>query len=95
MQAMQISPKQFQQLLNLTGNNQLMNMTIGDFFKNGIVQKGQVTQISPQQIQQIINTLPSQSVQNQNIQIEQPVSQEDKVPYTLQSALKNRHLCKN
>ena len=39
MQAMQINPQQLQQLLNLTGNNQLMNMTIGDLFKNGVVQQ--------------------------------------------------------
>lgn len=83
MQAMQIGPEQLRQLLNMTGNNQLMNMTIGDLFKNGIVHQGQVTQISPRQFQQIINTLPSQTPQDPNIQTDQPVSQEDKVPYTL------------
>ena len=39
MQAMRISPQQLQQLLGLTGNNQLMNMTIGDLFKKGVVQQ--------------------------------------------------------
>lgn len=76
MQAMKINPEQLQQLLKLTGNNQLMNMTIADLFKNGIVQKatsanptlvpsGPDTQINPQQFQQIMSAMQdSQTIQN-------------------------------
>jgi hypothetical protein len=39
MQSMQITPEKFQELLKATGNNQIMNMTIGDLFKNGVVQQ--------------------------------------------------------
>ena len=33
MKAMQITPQQFQEMLQKTGNNKFMNMTIGDLFK--------------------------------------------------------------
>jgi hypothetical protein len=60
-QAMKISPQQLQEMLKTTGNNQLMNMTIGDLFKNGIVQQatGQAQQVSPEQFQQIIQATGS------------------------------------
>jgi hypothetical protein len=60
-QAMQISPQQLQQLLGLTGNNQLMNMTIGDLFKNGFVR--QASAVSTQQMQQIVGNVTSQNPQ--------------------------------
>jgi hypothetical protein len=49
--AMQISPAQFQELLKLAGNNQLMNMTIGDLFKNGVVQQAISQNVSKTVIQ--------------------------------------------
>jgi hypothetical protein len=65
MQAMQINPQQLQQLLSMTGNNQLMNTTIGDLFKNGFVQQaqGQMGSVSPQQLQQIVGAVTSQNPQ--------------------------------
>lgn len=88
MKAMQISPQQFQQLLTATGNNQMMNTTIGDLFKNGVVhqavqstngagpigqlQGGQAVQLSPEQMQQIMNTI--QTVQPVQLANEQQVA---------------------
>lgn len=55
MQSMQITPQQFQELLQQTGNNQLMNMTISDLFKNGIMQQSmQMQHVSPEQMQQML-----------------------------------------
>src|SRR5260370_21183814 len=61
-QAMQISPQQLQQLLSMTGNNQLMNQTIGDLFKNGTMKQlaVQAFQVNPQQFQQILGSLNPQ-----------------------------------
>ncbi|MEK7570986.1 MAG: hypothetical protein AAB553_01815 [Patescibacteria group bacterium] len=68
MQAMRITPAQLQQMLSATSNNQLMQMPIGDLFKNGMVQQvvsqqsgnnGQVVQLSPEQAQQILAALPA------------------------------------
>jgi hypothetical protein len=95
MQAMQISPQQLQQMLNLTGNNKLMNMTIGDLFKNGIVQ--QATAINPND--SVVNGTPIQITNGQstqlspqqlqqimgifkNGQVPKGASQEYMVPYT-------------
>lgn len=39
MNSMQLTPEQFQQFLNQAGNNQMMNMKIGDMFKNGVFQQ--------------------------------------------------------
>lgn len=52
MKAMQITPQQFQEMFQKTGNNQLMNMTIGDLFKNGVVSQatGQPQPLSPDQV---------------------------------------------
>lgn len=52
MKAMQITPQQFQEMFQKTGSNQLMNMTIGDLFKNGVVQQatGQPQPLSPDQV---------------------------------------------
>ena len=92
MQAMQISPQQLQQLLQMTGNNQLMNTTIGDLFKNGIMQQagGQAFQVSPQQFQQIVSNLNPQNFQGQNsgqlTQQNQTIGPQDKVPYTIPPA---------
>lgn len=89
MQAMQISPQQLQQLLGMTGNNQLMNQTIGDLFKNGTISQasGQVSQVSPQQFQQILGVLNPQNPQVQIVgqegQMGQAVGPQDKVPYTI------------
>lgn len=67
MKAMQISPQQLQELLNTASSsapgseaNNLMNMSVGDLFKNGIVQQaaGNVKQVSPEQFAQIVNSLP-------------------------------------
>jgi len=56
MKAMNISQEQLQQLLSTTGNNQYMNMTIGELFKSGFVQKavtasktGDMGQMAPMQ----------------------------------------------
>jgi len=68
MKQMHISPEQFQQLLKMTGNNQMMNMTIGDLFKNGMFQKAaQMNQVSPEQMQQMMGMVkngqpPAQSL---------------------------------
>lgn len=89
MKAMQISPQQLQQFLNMTGNNQLMNMTIRDLFKNGVIQQatGQAIQVSPEQFQQTLNSLPQQNTQIRLPKgVEQPLTPEDKVPYTLTQA---------
>jgi hypothetical protein len=55
MNAMHISPDQLQQMLSQTGNNAMMQMKIGDLFKNGIVQKAMVQsgQATPEQLQQV------------------------------------------
>lgn len=76
-QAMRITPQQLQEMLKTTGNNQLMNMTIGDLFKNGIVQQATSSgvagsaqvQVSPEQFQQIIQT----AQQGQPVQGSQPL----------------------
>lgn len=78
MKAMQISPQQLQEMLSKTGNNQLMNMSIGDMFKNGImqqaasgqipVQQGQVVQVTPEQLQQIIKTSPDGQISPEKLQ---------------------------
>lgn len=39
MQAMHIGPDQFQKLLGMTGNNDLMNTKIRDLFSSGVVQQ--------------------------------------------------------
>lgn len=68
MQAMQITPAQFAELVKMTGNNEIMNMSIGDLFKKGVVQQAQTTQgqgfkqIDPSQIQAVVNMM--QSAQN-------------------------------
>ena len=63
MNAMQINPQQLQQMLTQTGNNQMMQMKIGDLFKNGIVQKAMVQsgRATPEQMQQIQNIANAQS----------------------------------
>ena len=54
MQAMQVTPQQMQQLVTMAGGNKLMNMSIGELFKNGFVQQavaqqGQVQLQNPEQ----------------------------------------------
>jgi hypothetical protein len=57
MQSMGINQSQFQQFLNSAGNNQMLNMTVSDLFKNGTI--AQAMQVKPEQLQQIPNiTLP-------------------------------------
>jgi hypothetical protein len=65
MQSMGINPQQFEQMLQMSGNNQMMNQTIGDLFKNGTMQ--QAMQVNPQQIQQMLTNpngqmMPMQAV---------------------------------
>jgi hypothetical protein len=71
MKAMNISPQKLQEMLQATGDNQMMNMTIRDMFKSGIMQQaasgkvppqmmqGQAVQVTPEQMQQIMNTVPN------------------------------------
>lgn len=63
IKSMSITPEQFQQMLGTAGNNQYMNMTIGDLFKSGFIQQamkfsgqqsGQVVQMTPEQLQQMV-----------------------------------------
>jgi hypothetical protein len=42
MKSMKITPEQFKQLLGTAGDNQYMNMTIGDLFKSGFIQQAQM-----------------------------------------------------
>lgn len=68
MKAMKISPEQFQEMLTKTENNQLMNMTIGDLFKNGVVSQatGQKQPLSPEQVDALMKgeqaSFPDQQV---------------------------------
>lgn len=70
MKAMRISPGQLQEMLQSAGNNQLMNMTIRDMFKNGIIQQaasghfsdqtiqqGQAVKVTPEQMQLLTNAM--------------------------------------
>ena len=63
MKGMNISPQQFQQMLNMTGNNQMMNQTIGDLFKNGTMT--QAMQVNPQQFQQMLGGINMPNPQGQ------------------------------
>lgn len=98
MQAMQISPQQLQQFLSMTGSNQLMNMTIGDLFKNGTMTQavGQAMQVNPQQLQQLLSSLSPQPVQGQiaaqPIQQNQMIGSEDKVPYVIPASAPKQSL---
>ena len=75
MKAMQITPQQFQQMLQMTGNNQLMNQTIGDLFKNGTVQQAtSVQQLTPEQFQQLAGSIQ----QHPSMQTFQVVNQPQK-----------------
>ncbi len=96
MQAMQIGPHQLQELLKMTGNNKLMNMTIGELFKNGVVQKatGQSAQVFPQQFQQIVGALQNgqptpPSTVEQVIQVEQNASQDSSGRLSFLQKIKN------
>jgi hypothetical protein len=80
MQGMGVNQQQFQQLLGQTENNPLMNMTVGELFKSGFIQKamtqsaaakkvvsgqqGQAVQMTPEQLQQMMSTQNMQVVQN-------------------------------
>jgi hypothetical protein len=56
MKAMKISPEQFQEMLQKSEGNQLMNMTIGDLFKNGVVSQatGQPQPLSSEQVDKLM-----------------------------------------
>jgi hypothetical protein len=53
MQSMNINQNQFSQMLTQAGSNPMMNMTIGDLFKNGAM--GQAVQADPNQMRQFLS----------------------------------------
>ncbi len=94
MHGMQINPQQLQEMLQAAGDNQMMHMTIGDLFKNGVMQQAMIQskQVSPKQMQQILGMVNGEQAsgqpvqQNQSEQIfqeAQVVPKEEKVHYTL------------
>lgn len=84
MKSMQITPEDLNRLVSTSENNQMMNMTIGDLFKNGLFQKAQIVnqdqatntqnlQLTPDHLRQI-----SEVIQNNTIpQPELPMSPVD------------------
>lgn len=100
LHGMQLNPQQLQQLLQSAGDNNLMHMTIGDLFKNGVMQQAmmQSKQVSPDQMQQIlgmVNGAPPAVQQNQEgqvVQEAQVIPEEEKVHYTLPVENKNQSL---
>lgn len=78
MHAMGLTPEKFQEMLNSTTTNPMMNQTIGELFKNGTMQQAaqQGGQVSPQQMQQIVDALNSQDQQIQGVIPGETVSKE-------------------
>jgi hypothetical protein len=61
IKAMRITPEQFEEMLTSAETNPLMQMTIGELFKNGIVQKAvgeKNVPLSPEQITALENEEP-------------------------------------
>lgn len=80
MQAMHITHEQYQQMLNQTDNNQMMNMTVAEILKNPAVlqaakqmplQQGQTYQLDPQQMQALMNNTNTEQIPVQIINQEQ------------------------
>lgn len=69
MQSMGLNQEQFQQMLSSAGNNQMLNMTVSDLFKNGTIT--QAMQIKPEQLQQIINNPAGQIQELPNLTLPQ------------------------
>src|SRR5438046_1135204 len=65
MQSMGVNQQQFQQMLSSAGNNQMMNMTISDLFKNGTL--SQAMQVNPAQIQQMLSNPNGQAIPMQAV----------------------------
>lgn len=61
MSSMNITPEKLQEMLSLTKENPMMQMKIGDLFKNGIVGQAVV------QNQQITTVLPAQNMQKPSL----------------------------
>jgi hypothetical protein len=84
MKAMKISPEQMQEMVQKTENNQLMNMTIGDLFKNGIVSQatGQPQPLSSEQVDALMKgeqtSIPNQEIINQTPAPQQSLMQKVK-----------------
>lgn len=74
MNTMHIDQQRFQEMLQSTGNNELMSMTIRDMFKNGIMQQAassQTVQITPGQMQQLNETMQNNGGQVSQEQFQQ------------------------